>query len=413
MIISIRTLSKERYQAEIEKLVRGKNHEEIHNIYYDNSDGDNMFSMGGVNVIEIRKKLCLTLCFAALFGTVLFVSGCGDNSVDKEDEQNPPDIAGYEMSEIPLNLSDGWVAADVSANDTAVFYVSAVEQEMGLQMVSAKIGLIDLATGEERSLYKLENKSGFYINELTALPDLLYWVQTENGQASIEEMNLVSGEIRELESYNEPDRDILLQTDGKYLTWILVEDGKTCLRAYDTEKSEIFDISENIDSHFPYARVNVSDGICSFPTKNNGKYLMNVYELKSRTVLQQFEMDDDAEIFNVAADDERCVYSLLKGGAADSKIHVYNYSNGSEEEINGAGDLYIFSWVYSKGKLIINERNNNSILISDLSGGETVSVNDQKEHLFILDGITRGGKYYVLDMIDDTAPMMYLIDIVD
>lgn len=281
---------------------------------------------------------------------------------------------------------------------------------MGLRMLSAKINAIDLVSHKEKTLHTIENSRGFYINELTALPDKLFWVQSKDGQVSIEEMNLDSGKIRTVESYD-GENDILLQTDGKYLTWFLINGDKTCLKVYDTEKSDLFILSEDIETAFPYARANVVEGICSFPTKEYGKTVIKVLDLETRAVINCFELEQEHEIFNIVADKQRCLYSLLKDGAPDWKIHVFNYSDKTEDEINSSEEYYVFSWQYPKGKLFINERNTNSIIIHDVSTGDETAVSDNDYHLFILDGITGSGKYFVQDMADYTKPVIYSVDI--
>ena len=140
--------------------------------------------------------------------------------------------SSYELSDIPLNLSGEEVSEDISVNDTTAFYVSAVEEEMGLD----------------------------------------------------------SGKIRTVESYD-GENDILLQTDGKYLTWFLTNGDKTCLKVYDTEKSDLFILSEDIETAFPYARANVVEGICSFPTKEYGKTVIKVLDLETRAVINCFVLE--------------------------------------------------------------------------------------------------------------------------
>ena len=111
----------------------------------------------------------------------------------------------------------------------------------------------------------------------------------------------------------------------------------------------------------------------------------------------------------MTADKERCVYSIFQGEEIDPRLFVRDYDNPDPQVLNESEEWYIFSWMYSSGNLFINDRNASSIIAHDCQRGDDEMLLDQEEHLLILDGMTPEKDYYVMDVIDDTEPVLYII----
>ena len=266
-----------------------------------------------------------------------------------------------------------------------------------------------LDSSHSEVIFHHENKEGFYINEMRASSDRLFWVISENGTVSIQEMDLLTGDIRDVEFYDDMQEDILLQTDGAYLSWILPSEEGSIIRVYDIIDDSIFDLTKDADISFPYARANISDGICAYPTTENGVTVINVYDIVNQQILHEIEIEENAEIFNVVADKDRCIYSVFKGEAIDHRLFIRDYNDAETQVLNESNEWYVFSWAYDGGELFINDRNSNSIIVYDCQRGDAEKLLDQKEHLLIMNGLTPENHYYVMDVIDDTKPMLYVI----
>ena len=74
--------------------------------------------------MRMRKLLILFSLMILLLSMPAF-AGCGNLSDNG---------AGFLITETPLSLPDGWIVGDVAVNETDVFYISAEEQEMGVNM---------------------------------------------------------------------------------------------------------------------------------------------------------------------------------------------------------------------------------------------------------------------------------------
>ncbi len=132
-----------------------------------------------------------------------------------------------------VNGSEHWY-------DTYVSYA----KEMGVNIIKTSITAVDLDSSHSETIFQYENEEGFYINEMRASPDRLFWVLSENETVSVHQMDLSTGEIKDIETYDDKQKDILLQTDGFYLTWIMQTGEVSTIRVYDIKEDRVFDLTK-------------------------------------------------------------------------------------------------------------------------------------------------------------------------
>ena len=355
----------------------------------------------------MRKQLRTLLCALCLMLSVaLLVSGCSpDQSVEQEQAGEGKGIP----QEIPIHPEAGWVTGGIAANGDTAFYLLAKEEPMAQDMRAAKLCTYDLESGEEEVVYEYTNDDGFYLNELEAVADCVFWVRTEGVQRAVERLDLATGDVQVIEQYGEGESDILLQSDGKYLTWYRLADGTASIRGYEIAKETLFDVAKEVSVAFPFIRANVIDGICAYAVDQGEETTIQVYDLTAKKLLQEIPVEKGAALFNITADRERCLYSFLREGVMDQRIFVYDYADGKETVVNEDESLYVFSWSYADGKLFLSERNANAIMVETMETGVTETLLNEQEHLYVLGSTTPDGSYLVLDAVNDAAPILTLI----
>ena len=353
-----------------------------------------------------KKRKIFLYVFGMILSVALLASGC---SQDKGTEQKK--VVEEDIQEIPIYLEAGWAAGDITSNGEMAFCLLSEEDPMTLDMRSAKLCAWNLDSGEMTVLYEYTNAEGFYLNELRAASDEVFWVRTEGGQYTIEQMDLATGDIQVIEQYNQNAYDVLLQCDGMYLTWYHLADEKASIQGYEIETGTRFDISKEVCVNFPFVRANVIDGVCAYVVEQQGERAIQVYDLVERKQLQEIPLDADTALFHIAADREWCIFSPLRENVMDQRIFVYRYADGKKTVINEDESMYVFSWSYNDGRLFLNERNDNVILAKTLDTGETEILSSPGEHLYVLGGITCDGSYLVLDAADAATPVLTLIQI--
>ena len=221
-----------------------------------------------------KKRKIFLYVFGMMLSVALLASGC---SQDKGTEQEQG-VEEY-IQEIPIHLEAGWAAGDIASNSEMAFCLLAEEDPMSLDMRSAKLCAWNLYSGEMTVLYEYTNEEGFYLNELRAAADEVFWVRTEGGQCTIERLDLVTGDIQVIEQYAQGAYDILLQCDGMYLTWYHLADEMTSIQGYEIATGTRFDIAKEVCVDFPYVRVNVVDGVCAYVVEQQGERAIQVYDL--------------------------------------------------------------------------------------------------------------------------------------
>lgn len=350
----------------------------------------------------MNKKMVMFLMVLVL--SCVIWCGCS-NGTQETGTKN----AEYTEYEHILNVPEGWSSGDIAAGESTLYYVVSKDQFMGNFMLAAQIIAYDVETGEENICYQHDASQGFYLNELEAAGDFLYWVRVENGDTFIESMDTLSGEITVVEEMPGYLNPVLLQTDSAYLTWYEDRDETSSIQGYEIEKRKRIVIAETVKQGFPYTRAIINDGICAFVSEESGKQYINIYDVRKGEVAEKFKIDDDMELFSLQADRERCVYSVLEDGAVNSEIFAYDYDDKKTSMINEGEDTYVFSFHLMDGKVYINERNQNCILIRDADDLSDVVLMDEEDHLYVLGSSTAGGCYIALDCIDPEKPVMLVV----
>lgn len=349
----------------------------------------------------MKKKLQTILCvLCVMLFAGLPVSGC---SQEQPTEQKLEKAGKETVQELPIHLEEGWTAGDITANGDTAFYLLVKEEPMAQSMQAVKLCAWDLKSGQENVVYEYAS-DGFYLNELKAAEDGVFWVRTEGEQQAVERLDPTTGKVKVIEQYGAEEKDILLQSDGKYLTWYCEETAS--IRGYEIATENLFDVAQQVRVDFPFVRANVIDGICAYAVDQGGKTTIQVYDLAAQKVLQKIPLEGSTALFNIAADRERCLYSYLQEGAMDQRIFVYDYADGKETVVNEDENLYVFSWSYDDGQLFLNERNDNAILVERLDTGARETLSKEGKHLYVLGSTTPDGNYLALDTADEKVPVL-------
>lgn len=348
----------------------------------------------------MKKHIYLPLLVLSTLLAALLVSGC------TAPEQKDTAEQGETIQEIPIHLEAGWIAGDIAANEDTAFYLLAREIPMAQEMCAAKLCARARSSGQETVVYEYTSDAGFYLNELEATDGNVFWVRREKGKQTVERLDLATGAVQVIAQYGEPESDILLQSDGKYLTWYCFTDGAASIQGYEIAKGTRFDVAKEVSAAFPLARANVIDGVCAYTVDRAGETVIQVYDLAAQKVLREISLEKGTALFNVVADKERCLYSLLREGTMDQRIFVVEDGKKDVTVVNEDESRYVFSWSYEKGKLLLNERDTNRIVLQNLDSGETQTLTGAGEHLYVLGSTTPSGDYLALDTADESVPIL-------
>ncbi len=344
----------------------------------------------------------IILCCIFLVMVLLCVGGCANESTIEEGISLGNN---YQIKQIPVSFPDDWGIVDIAANDETAFYMVSRRpaSEQGLEMGQIQIEAIDLASLERKTVYTYTNDDvGFDVGEMQATRDHLFWVRldVEDNKIYIEELDLSTGEAHVIKEYGTAIWDIALQTDGEYLTWLLISDEGSWVSLYDIEKRTAIEIPARPD--FFCNRIRVTEGICSFTTEEGDQVVINVYDIEEQKTLHQIKLEPGTEPLSIAADADRCFYSCFVNGEMDGNVYLYDYDTKSAKVIVGPEKYNVFSWDYSNGRLFVNDRESGGIIVMDFDSSENTCLLEHNEQLFVLDKTTINGDYIALG--EDSVP---------
>ena len=333
------------------------------------------------------------LCCIFLAIILLCAGGCANKSNN------------YEIKQIPVSFPDDWRIVDIAANDETAFYMISRRPAsgQGLEMGQIQIEAIDLATLERKTVYTYYNDDvGFVVSEMQAAQDRLFWVRldVEDNAIYIEELDLSTGEVHVIKEYGTAIWDIALQTDGEYLSWLLISDEESKVNLYDIEKKTTIEIPARADVFCN--RINVMDGICSFTTEEGDQAVINVYNIEEQKTLHQIKLEPGTQPFSIAADADRCLYTCFVNGETDGSILLYDYDTKNEQVFIEPEEYMVYGWDYSNGCLFVNDRKSRGIIVIDLDSSERTCLLEQNEQLFVLGKTTTNGNYIALG--EDSVP---------
>lgn len=348
------------------------------------------------------RTLLGILCL--LLAASLLISGCTPAKGAEPQQEQQTQETKDSVQEIPLSLEEGWIAGDIAANENTVFYLLAQEVPMAQQALRAvKLCAYDLASEKETVVYEETNEEGFFLNELEAVADGIFWVRTEGGQQTIEKLDLATKEVQVIEQYGQEAGDILLQSDGKYLTWYCTAGETASIQGYQAAENALVPVAEKV---VPLARANVVDGICAYVVEEGDQTVIQVFDLAAQKVLQKIPLEKGTALFQVIADRDRCLYSLAQQGVMGQQVFVFDYADGETTVVNEDESLHLFSWSYAGGTLYLNEQT--AIQVRQATGAPQ-TIKGEKETLYVLGSTTPDGNYLTLNAADEAAPILTLI----
>lgn len=211
---------------------------------------------------------------------------------------------GYRVEVYPTPVPDGYGAGCIAANRTALFYSAGREQPMGQMATATELYRLDLSTGGTRRIYQHESE-GHWVNELAVTDSSLFWVIREGEEMRMERLDLDTGTIEALRTWQGRAGDIILTGGDSYLLWYEQENGKNALFCYDEGAEEIYEVSHRISAENPIDRAYVDGGVTAFLESRGGRQVLCSYDLAEREYLDRVACPKEWQPRGIAADGQR------------------------------------------------------------------------------------------------------------
>ncbi|HZK69908.1 MAG TPA: hypothetical protein VFD03_00115 [Clostridia bacterium] len=342
---------------------------------------------------KIKRFTPLIMAFIILFTVV----GCtNNNSISSSAEFinfDKAEVLDYStvkslredflIKEYQPQIPEKFELGCIAAYDSKIYYTQFKPIKMAEMNMATNIVMHDLQTGENKTIFHIENSGAHYINELYATGTSLFWVLTINNETRIEKYDLATQKITHVKIFEDGAVTILLSSDERYLSWFEAnKENKRSLFVYDTINDQIELISSTIARQSPYTRAHINDGIIAFVTSSGEYNTLNVYDLQHKEYRAKLDFDKETEFANPIANDKFVIWCAGQLLGSNIDLYAYDLVNKTTIKINDSSDsdLMVFSFDIIDSTLLINDykskqiigydiaKKNKSELTSDLSG---------------------------------------------
>ena len=328
-----------------------------------------------------RKRNIMLACLVAMM-TMLLFTGCEVKKIDPEDASVvsvTPKAGnhGFQIEDTPNGIG-----SCIAGNQNYSYYTRCTMIPMSNAALRAEVWQYDFATEEAQLLYTYEDEEGFWINELKATEENVYWAFMKGEYTAIQAFSLKEQEVRTIYEKKEYNGFSLTAGDGK-LVWYDEtgdeEDAETELCIYDEKEDCITRLQDGIIRVSPYDRIYIEDGICSYlRIRGTNKELVR-YDLEAGSEVGFIAVNKAEMIESIQANGEYYIWvDEAYGSGKEGNLCIYHCDDGLMERIEVPDlECKIFSINLMRAQVIVNfsetglgQQGNGGIYIYDIEERE-------------------------------------------
>lgn len=267
-------------------------------------------------------------------------------------EENPPE---YNIEEHTFTSENGeYFGSSVVLDDALYFESGNYAEDTGAEI---KATISSKSKEGIEALYTEERSDGgpIEVNELAYSGGCLFWSYRDEDIIAIRMYSLKKKEAQTLASYPADTAVLILESDQRFLSWYVVpQEGLPSLYIYDTAKSEIQCLSNNIGYDNPYTRAYVQDGITAYiENLGNDERRLVIYDLESSKELQSYILPQEMEQISVQANRN---YVVVREGYYGDKLYILDSKSSKLLKIDYSicPGVDPFSWHLLDDNIYIN-----------------------------------------------------------
>lgn len=305
-----------------------------------------------------RKRNIMLACLVAMM-TMLLFTGCEVKKIDPEDASVvsvTPKAGnhGFQIEDTPNGMG-----SCIAGNQNYSYYTRCTMIPMSNAALRAEVWQYDFATEEAQLLYVYEDEEGFWINELKATEENVYWVFMKGEYSAIQAFSLKEQEVRTIYEKKEYNGFSLTAGDGK-LVWYDEtgdeEEAEIELCIYDEKEDCITRLRDGIIRVSPYDRIYIEDGICSYlRIRGTNKELVR-YDLEAGSEVGFIAVNKAEMIESIQANGEYYIWvDEAYGSGEEGNLCIYHCDDGLMERIEVPDlECKIFSINLMRDQVIVN-----------------------------------------------------------
>lgn len=339
------------------------------------------------------------LIIALVIIVVMLCTSCVAEIETKETDE-------HKLQQITLShslSSDDEYIGSTSINSNSAFYTLSKMIPLSNYDSESKIVRVNLDDKEEEIIYQKTDEEGFFITELLATENYLFWQEITDQELLIKKINLDTMEVSTLSSQNDIYTPILFATDGNYLTWYVSSIQNPQIHIYNIEKDES-NFIEGVEIVTPYERVALCNGKLAYISgKDSELYEITIYDLNKNEEVIKLNIKSTLPLTKIHLSEKYITYMVMDT-EVNYSLYAYDYINDKAYNVNGKEGDYIFNYALIDDKIIINDKNENDIIMKNIEDQNTYNLSENivGEHSFYSD-TNVGNLYYVRNNTTSTS----------
>jgi len=307
---------------------------------------------------------------------VIAITGCTNNNsisidsakdISKELVLSEDALSGIDVREHILPIPQNGEIGDEAVFGDIIYYSVLYMENMSNYANRVEIYSYNTENKDTNKIYEYKNFNDlFYLNELKATDDKLYWnmISSDGIGWEIYEFDLISMQTKAIHSSNvsNPINIPSLTISNQLLAWYEIYKGdaydEVSLVIYSFETREVESNNDQIHLFSPYDRAFIRDDFLTYLTLNEDNIIVNVWDTINGNI-QELEFEIGTRILNIRSNGEITVWHENYG---ESDVYVYDHISNELYLISSEDDATrIFSIDLFDDFVLINDKKTKKI----------------------------------------------------
>lgn len=259
------------------------------------------------------------------------------------------------LDDEPAEVQMEWIEVQghcIAANRNSLYYMKLDTIPQTISAESAAVYEYTYADGRSRKIYSCEapEDAGFWMNELKATEEHVYWVKTENGETILQQMNPVTGEVKEI-CRNPRGGGMTLSAGQHWILWYddISYNEETALMVYDEREDSTYILQDHIVNSAVQGRPSVEGRIVSYLRMAGDAQELVRWDAVSHEIIESTGFSYEQEINWACGNEKYAVWIDSLPGSINGRngqLCVYRDEDESLLRLNlpqGMDDIFSFN----------------------------------------------------------------------
>ncbi len=248
-----------------------------------------------------------------------------DDRTELFEENNIRSNSNFQTYYFPLYIPEKGEIGDITVFDDKIYYIVLFIKDMSNIAERTRIYAYDTSTEETTLVHEIKETEVFWVNELRANNDKLFWTTLKENKFTLESFDLKTKKVTKIHSVtnNSIFQPIVLGGNNKYFAWYEYDniDNTPSLVHYNLTQNIISYINEENIFFDAFNRPSVNQEKALILKETDDMISFNLVDFKGNEAEKKFNLSKELGcIFPRISDD----YIIWQNAYRENKIYIYN-----------------------------------------------------------------------------------------